>query len=313
MGKLTFKKHCEFCGAEFTAQKSTTRFCSHRCASQAYKAKKRQQVEREVGEKFFMEEEKQRKLNLDNVFVMTPRDAAAYLGVGKSTIYRYLQSGQIKALRLQAKTLIRREDLDSLFVISPFRQLSAPPINRRGEVKLDLSDCYDVKAVMDLFGMSYSGVSDLLKKAGVKEKLMFGRRIYPKADVDKVYAKRQEDPHPDITEWYSTNEIMEKFNMTASAVYSMAYDYVVPKKIVKKRTYYSKLHVDAIKGGFYLDLLQQSTGQYITIEEIMTKYDMTRDQVDGFLKYHDIGKVKVGKIVKLKKEDFEREFCLQNR
>ena len=84
---------------------------------------------------------------------------------------------------LRAKTHIRKEDLDSLFV-TDIRKYSDPPVSRgHKEVKLDLSDCYDVKAVMELFGMSYSGVSDLLKKAGVKEKLMFGRRIYPKADV----------------------------------------------------------------------------------------------------------------------------------
>ena len=92
----------------------------------------------------------------------------------------------------------------------------------------------------------------------------------------------------------------------------MAYDYVVPKKIVQRRTYYSKLHVDAIKGGFYLDLLQQASGQYITYEDIMTQYGMNRDQIDSFLKVHDIRKVKVGKIVKILKADFEREFCVQN-
>ena len=56
MGKLRFKKHCEFCGTEFTAQKSSTRFCSHMCASRAYKARKRQLVEDQVNEKFSMED-----------------------------------------------------------------------------------------------------------------------------------------------------------------------------------------------------------------------------------------------------------------
>lgn len=180
------------------------------CASRAYKARKRQLVEEQVNEKFSMEEENRRKIDLSNVYVMTPRAAAAYLGVGKTTIYRYLSNGQFKALRLQSKTLI----IDSLFVTDIRKNSDSPVTRGHKEVKLDLSDCYDVKAVMVLSGMSYSGVSDLLKKAGVKEKLMFGRRIYPKADVDKVYAQRQEDPHPEITEWYSTAAIVEKFGMT---------------------------------------------------------------------------------------------------
>ena len=75
------------------------------CASRAYKARKRQLVEDQVNEKFSMEEENRRKIDLSNVYVMTPRAAAAYLGVGKTTIYRYLSNGQFKALRLQSKTL----------------------------------------------------------------------------------------------------------------------------------------------------------------------------------------------------------------
>lgn len=43
----------------------------------------------------------------------------------------------------------------------------------------------------------------------------------------------------------------------------------------------------------------------------MAKYGMNRDQVDTFLKGHNIRKVKVGKIVKILKADFEKEFCLQ--
>ena len=116
------------------------------CASRAYKAKKRQLVEDQVSEKFSMEEENRRKINLDNVYVMTPRDAAAYLGVGKTTIYRYLSDGQFKALRLQSKTLIRKEDLDSLFVTEIRKCSDSPAQKGSKEVKLDLADCYDVKA-----------------------------------------------------------------------------------------------------------------------------------------------------------------------
>ena len=58
------------------------------CASRAYKARKRQLVEDQVNEKFSMEEDNRRKIDLSNVYVMTPRDAAAYLGVSTATIYR---------------------------------------------------------------------------------------------------------------------------------------------------------------------------------------------------------------------------------
>ena len=41
--KIPIKKLCEHCGVEFIAQKVSTRFCSHTCASRAYKQRKREQ------------------------------------------------------------------------------------------------------------------------------------------------------------------------------------------------------------------------------------------------------------------------------
>ncbi|MEG1005727.1 MAG: DNA-binding protein, partial [Bacteroides sp.] len=34
---IRIKKVCEWCGEVFYAQKTTTRYCSHRCNSRAYK------------------------------------------------------------------------------------------------------------------------------------------------------------------------------------------------------------------------------------------------------------------------------------
>ena len=40
---IEIDKVCEFCGAVFTARTTTTRYCSQRCNSRAYKAAKRGQ------------------------------------------------------------------------------------------------------------------------------------------------------------------------------------------------------------------------------------------------------------------------------
>ena len=59
-----------------------------------------QQREKEVG-KAYQEEEARRSIeHFDKLCVMTPRLAAEYLSVSKSTIYRYIKSGQIKILKL---------------------------------------------------------------------------------------------------------------------------------------------------------------------------------------------------------------------
>ena len=39
---IEINKICEFCGKDFIARKSSTRFCSHQCSNRAYKKEKRQ-------------------------------------------------------------------------------------------------------------------------------------------------------------------------------------------------------------------------------------------------------------------------------
>ena len=109
MGKITYQKHCEFCGSVFTARTAATRFCSHLCSQKAYKVTRRRILEKEVG-KAYQEEEARRGIeHFDKLCVMTPRLAAEYLSVGKSTIYRYIKSGQIKILKLPTKTLFKNK------------------------------------------------------------------------------------------------------------------------------------------------------------------------------------------------------------
>lgn len=59
--KIPIQKVCELCGQEFTAQKVSTRFCSHTCASRAYKQRKREE-RAEVAEKTIQKQRVQNKI-----------------------------------------------------------------------------------------------------------------------------------------------------------------------------------------------------------------------------------------------------------
>ena len=64
--------------------------------------------------------------------------------------------------------------------------------------------------------------------------------------MDAYFAKKA--PNPDITEWYSTQEMQEKFGMTLSAIYCFVSKNAIPKKKEGIMVYYSKKHVDIAKG-----------------------------------------------------------------
>ena len=114
---MDIKKRCQWCGEPFIAHKTTTLYCSKLCIDRAYKAKEKEKI-------------KEEKLNeLSSTFpivesigqkpFMTPREAAKLLGIGKTTMYRYMAQGIIKVFRTPARTIVRRSDLEALFDNAP--------------------------------------------------------------------------------------------------------------------------------------------------------------------------------------------------
>ena len=67
-----------------------------------------------------------------------------------------------------------------------------------------------------------------------------------KKHIDDYFAKKA--PDPEIKEWYSTQDMQEKFGMTLTAIYSFVSKNAIPKKKVGIMVYYSKKHVDIAKG-----------------------------------------------------------------
>ena len=78
---------CQWCGGTFTAQKSSTRYCSKRCANLANKQKIREMTQGIV------ESQNMEKLRLIDKEreVMSSKALAEYLGICKSTAYNYLR------------------------------------------------------------------------------------------------------------------------------------------------------------------------------------------------------------------------------
>ena len=108
-------------------------------------------------------------------------------------------------------------------------------------------------------------------------------------------------PNPDITEWYSSQEMQEKFGMTLSAIYCFVSKNAIPKKKEGIMVYYSKKHVDIAKG-----IAIPEEPQYYTVAEAMEKFNLTRDQLYHYAKYHNIPKVKKGKYTFISKPELDK-------
>ena len=103
------QKKCEWCGTIFTAHKITTACCSHRCANLAYKDR----VRKKRIQEFHLKHDAELKLILEKCSY-PPTEVAAFLGVGYTSIYRYIKNAKIKAVRFDGKTLVWRSDNDKM-------------------------------------------------------------------------------------------------------------------------------------------------------------------------------------------------------
>ena len=91
--------------------------------------------------------------------------------------------------------------------------------------------------------------------------------------------------------------------MTLSAIYTFVYKNVIPKRKEGKMVYYSKKHFDIAKG-----IATPEEPQYYTIPEAMEKYNLTRDQLYHYVKYHNITRIKDGKYTKILRSELDKFF-----
>ena len=289
---IDIQKKCEWCGKLFIAHKTSTRCCSHRCANLAYKERTRQKRVSEFQTMVNQQIEKEDCIDKD---FFTPSEAAKYIGISRATFYRYLETNLIKSVQLKRKTIIRKRDIEALFDnASPYKK-------HLPRSKQSITDFYTTAEIKEKFGVKESWIYEIAKEHNIPRTFNRGRTYWSKKHIDSYFAKKA--PDASITEWYSVAELQEKFGMTLSAIYTFVYKNVIPKHKEGKMVYYSKKHFDIAKG-----IATPEEPQYYTIPEAMEKYNLTRDQLYHYVKYHNITRIKVGKYTKILRSELDKFF-----
>ena len=116
----------------------------------------------------------------------------------------------------------------------------------------------------------------------------------------RIYRKDRNHPIC-VTEWYTPEEIQEKYGMTRVAIRSQVYRNNIPSKKEHGQIFYSKLHFDLSKSSE-----QESKAEYYTVKEAMEKFKLSRDSVYGILQFHQINREKNGRFVRFLKVEFDR-------
>lgn len=291
--KTKIKKVCEYCGTVFYAQKLTTRFCSHRCNNLAYKERVRHKRIQEVETKVQTVISEQPISDFKDKEYLSFKEAATLLGLSKQAIYKMVYAGKLQAFRISSRlSFIRKGDIDRMLEARPYEQ-------RHPKDTIPITDFYTTAEVKEKFNVAESWVFAIAKKNNIPRTFNRGKTYWSKKHIDAYFAKKA--PNPDITDWYSTQEIQEKFGMTLSAVYCFVSKNAIPKKKEGIMVYYSKKHVDIAKG-----VAAPEESKYYTVPEAMEKFNLTRDQLYHYATYHNIPKVKKGKYTLISKAELDK-------
>ena len=290
--KVIIKKVCEWCGQVFIAWKVSTRFCSKQCNSHAYKDAIRKKVllqtERETMEKT----EKISASKTGNQDYMSIAEAASLLGVTRMTVYNLIYSNVLRASKITSRlTFVRRCDIDAMLTNATYTKKVKPE-------RKSITEFYTTTEIKEKFGVSESWVFKIGKEENIPKILHHGKTYWSKQHVEKHFAKHIENNA--IVEWYSVQDMMEKFNMTTSAVYCFVSKFRIPKKKVKSSVFYSKQHVDAAKG-----INEPPKEEFYTMKEAVEHFGMTEDQIYKYAKKAKVSKHMEGRIVLMNKQELD--------
>ena len=299
--KLEVQKKCEWCNKIFIAKTMTTRYCSHRCNSQSYKHSKREERKRKfkvsaIDYKTMQEiEQKAEKYEeIKNKDYLTVSETAVLLSVGRTTIYRYLHKGLLLAFQTKGKTFIRRKDIDALFENpEPYK---ARPLNNSKPI----SDLYTVSEIKDKFNVTDSWIFKIAKENNIPKTLIRGKSHFSKKHIERYFESKVDKLVHEIDSWYSVKDIQEKYNLTKAAIYSFVSENNIPRKKIGRNVFYSKNHFDTAKG--------YETSEFYSVKEAMQKYNLTRDALYHYIKYHKVTKIKEGRYIKISKPELDKLF-----
>ena len=292
---IRITKICQWCGVEFVAQKVSTKYCSHRCANLAYKqAVRDKRVKQAEAETLSIKLEKPIE-NVKDKEYLSFAQAGKLLGLSRQAVYNMVKAGNLKASKISSRlSFIRRVDIDAMLENRPYKTLHPKDT-------VPITDFYTTAEIKEKYGVKESWIYEIAKEHNIPRTFNRGRTYWSKKHIDSYFAKKA--PDASITEWYSVAELQEKFGMTLSAIYTFVYKNVIPKRKEGKMVYYSKKHFDIAKG-----IATPEEPQYYTIPEAMEKYNLTRDQLYHYVKYHNITRIKVGKYTKILRSELDKFF-----
>lgn len=295
---MEIEKICAWCKGSFIARTTTTKYCSHRCNSKAYKVQKRNEKLKETKRQVFHEIQEQSISELNDKVFLKVSEVSVLLGLCRQSIYNLIYNGELKASRISSRiTLIKRSDIDELFS----KAMSNRP-NPVEVIKKKL-EYYSVSEIKEKFNIGNSWVYKILRENNIPKMVKNGKSYYSKQHVDKYFEKKGLFDNKEISEWKTIDNLCAEFEMTRTSVYSFVSRNYIPKRKEGKNAFYSKKHFYIAKG-----IEKPAEPKFYLTEEAMQKFNLSRDSLYAILRTKRIPKIKEGRYIKISKPELDNIF-----
>ena len=140
-------------------------------------------------------------------------------------------------------------------------------------------DFFSFAQAAKLMGVTRQYVYKLVKESKLRASRISGKKsLIRRADIElmlktKPYERIVPKDDFDMSEYYTAEEIAEKYKVNAKWVWTYTRQHKIPKVKVRQFNYYSKKHIDAAFAKYKTD---DALTEWYTPEEIEKKYGMTR-------------------------------------
>lgn len=287
---------CKYCGQTFIGSFPWTKYCSHQCGSKAIKENLKLARIAEDSEAVM----EQRREALSKKEFVSLSEAARLLDISRPTLYKKIEDEGIEVVDLGPRT--KRIRVADLLATSGKSAPSDQPFPQIGKPK---GDYVSVQEAMEAFGMNRAHLYRWTKDTDIQSVTYKGKAYYKLSELKAIILPNLQE---EISDWYTVEEIMQKFGLSKQYVYDLVSELQIPKRRRGKNSLISRFDWDRARGleGTELDM-------YYTLTQISKKYNCRKNDIMAYARRWNVPTMLKDKLRLYQKEGIDHMFDMINK
>lgn len=267
---ITVIRKCFHCKIEFEAKTTTTKYCTHLCASRAAKARIRQSKIEASNLETKRSQIEEKIASLDKEY-FSVSEISNLLNVSNKTLYKFISNGKLQAVNLSVRlTRVTKvqviELIENLMLSQPNSRVEKAytdkPLSQLDENILTIGNCYSVSELCEMFNTNRGHIYSMMKRKNVPKIKHKKEVLFSKKEVDKIYKVKDKPKELGLEkvrkanakfksslkreDCYAIEEIEALFNGKRSNLYPFLRRRNVPVLKIGNDVFHSRIVIDKI-------------------------------------------------------------------